>query len=535
MKTKVDVIVIGAGHNGLVTAAHLAKEGLGTLVLEGRPTVGGRAVTEEIHPGFRCPTVLHAAGPLLPSVARELQLQRHGLEWLRPDVRVFAPSLDGPSLAIFDDPRRTAEGLRRGSGRDAERYEEFAAAIARIGAALSPLVSMTPPSLEAPSARDLWNGLRLGRRLRGLDKKDTHRLLRWGPMAVADLTSEWFEGEALRAVIAARGIHASFAGPWSAGTSASVLLQAAFDGQATAPAAFPRGGMGALTAALASAARAAGAEIRTGARVARIEVTEGRASGVVLDSGEELAASAVVSNADPRRTLLGLLDAAALGPDLAGKLRNYRCQGSAAKVNLALSRLPRWRAISNPRNGDGRMLAGRIHIGPDIDALERAFDAAKYGQISPRPYLDLAIPSLLDPSLAPAGAHVMSVHAQFAPYTLREGSWNGDGAQKRQLARAVVETLSEYAPDLAETIVAQQVLSPADLEAEYGLTGGHLLHGEPALDQLFTFRPLIGWAQYRSPVPRLYLCGSGTHPGGAVTGACGANAGREIVRDLRSH
>jgi phytoene dehydrogenase-like protein len=402
---------------------------------------------------------------------------------------------------------------------------------------------MTPPSTEDPSGRDLWNMLKLGKRLRGLGKKDTYRVLRWGPMAVADFASEWFDSELLRATVAARGIYAAFAGPRSAGTTAGILLQAALDGHATAPAAFPRGGMGALSDALARAARAAGAEIRTGARVAHIAVKDGAAAGVVLADGEEIEASAVVSSADPHRTYLQLLDAAALGPDFVGKIRNYRCVGTAAKVNLALARLPRWKG-KLPMDDSTGALTGRIHIGPSIDYLERAYDAAKYGEVSPRPYLEVSIPTLLDPELAPDGGHVMSIHAQFVPFRGRSrqsgnGSGNGNGGelgwQREEVVKAVVDTLAEYAPDLPKVIVGQKVLTPADLEREYGLSGGHLLHGEPALDQLFAFRPLVGWAQYRSPIARLYLCGSGTHPGGAgaITGASGANASREILKDLR--
>jgi phytoene dehydrogenase-like protein len=548
------VIIIGAGHNGLIAAAYLARAGLRPLVLEARTTVGGRAVTEEIHPGFRCPTLAHTAGPLLPAVARDLALAQHGLQWLTPEVRVFAPTLDGPALVLYDDPARTAADLRTLSAPDGDAYPEFAAALARIGGALSGLLSMTPPNTEDLGGRDLWNLLQLGRKLRGLGKKDTYRVLRWGPMAVADFAAEWFEHDLLRAVIAARGIYASFAGPRSAGTTAGILLQAALDGHATAPAIFPRGGMGALSHALASAARQAGAEIRTGARVAHIAVKDGSASGVVLDSGEEIPAVAVVSSADPHRTYLGLVDAAALGPDFVGKIRNYRCQGAAAKVNLALSRLPRWKGRSPLGSNAGTAaLSGRIHIGPSVDYLERAFDAAKYGEMSPRPYLDISIPTLLDPSLTPEGGHVMSIHAQFVPYAPgadgrppAHNGHNGHGSngqpapadrqrQREEVARVVIETLAEYAPDLPKVVLGQQVLTPADLESEYSLSGGHLLHGEPALDQLFAFRPLVGWAQYRSPIRRLYLCGSGTHPGGAgaINGASGANASREILKDLR--
>jgi phytoene dehydrogenase-like protein len=543
-----DVIIIGAGHNGLTTAAYLARAGLRPIVLEARGAIGGRATTEEIHPGFRCPTVTHAAGPLLPRVARDLALEQHGLQWLVPQVRVFAPALDGPSLALRDDAAQTASDLKPLGTADAEIYPDFAATLSRIGGALSSLLSMTPPSTEDLGGRDLWNLLKLGKRLRGLGKKDLYRVLRWGPMAVADFASEWFESELLRATVAARGIYASFAGPRSAGTSAGILLQAALDGHATAPSLFPRGGMGALSEALARAARAAGAEIRTGARVAHIALEGGRAVGVVLASGEEIPATAVVSSADPHRTYLQLLDAAALGPDFVGKIRNYRCLGTAAKVNLALARLPRWKSkLPLGDNVGTAALTGRIHIGPSIDYLERAYDAAKYGEVSARPYLEVSIPTLLDPDLAPDGGHVMSIHAQFVPYQPRSkasgnGKPNGNGhpafdpvLHREEVARAVIDTLAEYAPDLPKVIVGQKVLTPADLEREYSLSGGHLLHGEPALDQLFAFRPLVGWAQYRSPIAGLYLCGSGTHPGGAgaITGASGANASREILKDLR--
>ena len=523
-----DLVIIGAGPNGLVAAGCLAKAGLRPLVLEARSLVGGRAVTEEIHPGFRCPTVAHGAGPLVRQVVRALEPGAFGLEWLAPPVRVLAPALEGFSLAIFDDPARTAAGLRGLSARDAAVYPEFAATLARMGRALGPLGSMTPPSTESLSGRDLWNLLRLGKRLRGLGKKDLYRILRWGPMSAADFVAEWFENDLLSATISARGIHGSFAGPRSPGTTAGILLQAAWDGQATAPALFPRGGLGALTAALAASARAAGAEIRLGAKVAHIAVKDGAATGVVLADGEEIAARAVVSGADPRTTFLELLDAAALGPGFVGKMRNYRCRGSAAKVNLALSRLPRWQIGPAPTDLDlPALFGGRIHIGPEIDYLERAYDAVKYGELSPRPMLDIAIPSLLDPQLAPPGAHVMSIHAQWVPH-------NRPAGDPERVANVVLDTLVQYAPDLREVVVGRQVLTPVELEAEYGLGGGHLLHGEPTLDQLFAFRPLPGWAQYRTPIAGLYLCGAGTHPGGVINGASGANASREILRDLRN-
>jgi phytoene dehydrogenase-like protein len=525
------VVIIGAGHNGLVAACYLAKAGLRPLVLERREVIGGATVTEEIHPGFRCPVLAHTEGPLLPHIARDLQLEQHGLEIIRPEVRVLALDADGRSLCIYNDPARTAHELEALSTQDAGSYTEFHASFSQIGRVLAPLLTMTPPDVEAVKGRDVWNYGKLGREFRRLGKRDAYRLLRWGPMAVADLVAEWFETELLRATVAARGIYGAFAGPWSAGTSVGLLLQAAADGHAVAPASFVKGGMGALTEALAKAARAAGAEIRTGAAVERIQVREGRAATVLLSSGEEIAARAVVSNADPRRTFLSLVDSADLEPDFLVKIRNYRSLGSAAKVNLALARLPSFSGLKqSDLNGDAH-LAGRIHIGPDIDYLERAFDAAKYGDYSPQPYMDITIPSLTDNSLAPPGAHVMSIYIQYAPYHLKSGDWN---ARREEFGDQIIKTLSAYAPDLSELILARQVITPLDLEETYGLTGGHPLHGEPSLDQFFAFRPLIGWAQYRSPIKGLYLCGAGTHPGGGVTGAPGANASREIVKDLKT-
>lgn len=525
------VVIVGGGHNGLVAAAFLARAGLRPLVLERRRIVGGAAVTEEIHPGFRCPTLAHSAGPLLPGIARELELARHGLEWLRPEVRVFAPSPDGRALLLHDDPARTLPSLAAFSAADAKKFPDFHLSLGRIGRVLAELFSLTPPDIDRPGAGSLWSALGVGRKFRALPRRDAYRLLRWGPMAVADLVSEWFETDLLRAAIAARGIAGMFGGPWSAGSGANLLLQAALDGHSAGPAAFPRGGIGALTEALASAARDAGAEIRTGAGVARIAVEKGAATGVVLESGEAIPARAVVSNADPRRTFLRLLDPTDLDPDFLEKVRNYRSTGVAAKVNLALSGLPSFPALASAgKDGSRAALSGRIHIGPGIDYLERSFDAAKYGDFSPEPWCEVTIPSIADPSLAPSGGHVLSVYAQYAPHRLREGSWT---ERREALGDAVVRTLAAYAPDLPGKVVARRVLTPLDLEEEYGLTGGHGFHGEHSLDQLFTMRPVLGHARYRTPVAGLYLCGAGTHPGGGVTGGPGRNASREIVKDLR--
>ncbi|MBA2525369.1 MAG: NAD(P)/FAD-dependent oxidoreductase [Pyrinomonadaceae bacterium] len=524
-----DIIIIGGGHNGLVSACYLAKAGLKTMVLERRDVVGGGAVTEEIHPGFRCSTLAHATGPLFPDVVKDLNLAHHGLETINSEIRVLALNPNGRSLAIYNDEARTAAELKKTSARDAKSYPEFASSFRRIGRVLSPLLRMTPPSVEKPAPGELLNLGRLGLSFRGLGKKDAYRLLRWGPMAVADLVSEWFETELLRATVAARGIFCAFAGPWSGGTSTGLLWQAAMDGHAVGPASFVKGGMGALAAALAKAGTDAGVEIRTGAEVERVLIVEGKASKVVLKNGEEIPARAVVSNADPRTTFMRLVDPLDLDPDFLMKIRNFRALGSAGKINLALSSLPLFPALNG---GDAKTkLSGRIHIGPDIDYLERAFDAAKYGDCSPSPYMDITIPSLTDSSLAPPGAHVMSVHAQFAPYKLKTGDWN---SRREEFGDTVINCLTEYAPNLKELIVNRQIITPLDLEQIYGLSGGHMMHGEQTLDQFFAFRPLIGWAQYRTPINGLYLCSAGTHPGGGVTGGPGANAAREIIKDFRT-
>ncbi|HEY6659874.1 MAG TPA: NAD(P)/FAD-dependent oxidoreductase [Pyrinomonadaceae bacterium] len=522
-----DVTIIGGGHNGLVTACYLAKSGLKTLVLEQREIVGGGAITEELHPGFRCSTLDHAAGPLSSEVAGDLNLSRFGLEMITPEVRVLALSPDGKSLCVYNDVGRTVSEIEKFSAHDAKSYPEFVNSFARIGKVLAPLISMTPPLIDRPTKANLWHLGKVGLAFRGLGKKDEYRLLRWGPMAVADLVSEWFETELLRAVVAARGIHGAFAGPWSAGPSLGLLWQAALDGRAIGSASYAKGGLGALSEALASAAKAAGVEIRTLAKVVGINGDAGDIGRVVLDGGEEIESRAVVSNADPRTTFLHLVDPIDLDPNFLLKMRNYRAPGTAAKVNLALSGLPEFRGV----NGDKAKLAGRIHIGPEIDYLERAFDASKYGEFSAEPYLDMTIPSLGDSSLAPAGKHVMSIHVQFAPYKLKQGDWT---TRRDEFAGNVINQLEKYAPGLRDLIIAAQVITPLDLEQTYGLSGGHIHHGEQTLDQFFTFRPLIGWAQYRTPLKRLYLCGAGTHPGGGLTGLPGANAAREIARDFKA-
>jgi len=523
-----DVVIIGAGHNGLVAAALLARSGLKPLVLERRAVVGGAAVTEEFHPGFRASTVAHLAGPLRASVAEDLGLAGRGLKLVEPEPRVLAPLPDGRSVRLWGDPERSAADIARISPRDAEAYPRFHRSLSATADLLARVLALTPPDIDRPAPRELVSLAGLGLGFRGLGREDAQRLLRWGPMAVADFAAEWFETDVLRAVVCGRGIAGTFAGPWSAGTAANLLLQAAASGgNGAGTAVHVKGGLGALTQVLADAARGYGAEIRTAAEVDRITTKDGRGTGVVLTGGEEIAARAVASAADPKHTFLRLLDAAVLDPEDLLRLRNYRQEGMASKVNLALSGLPAFTAV---RGEDAvGLLAGRIHIGPEVEDLEHAFDDAKYGGISRRPWLDVTIPTLVDPSLAPEGSHVMSIYLQYTPYRLKEGEW---AVRRNEVGDAALRLLEEYAPGIGRLVVHRQVLTPVDLERTYGLTGGHPFHGEPALDQLFLARPLLGWGRYRSPVAGLYLCGAGAHPGGGVTGGPGANAAREMLKDL---
>lgn len=518
MSTKHKAVIIGGGHNGLVAAFYLAKAGMRPLVLERRQIVGGVAVTEEFAPGFRASTVAHLPGPLRPEVVRDLRLNQNGLRMSLPPVRLCALREHGSALLLHDDLHQSAPEV----GPDGAKLLEFADVMRRMSHVFADVGGMVPPAVESPTADDLYRLLKTGRAMRKLGKDDMYRLLRWGPMPVADLMDEWFHDDLLKAAIGARALFNASLGPWSPGSANLLLLRSGDDPHPAGPAAMPAGGMGALTQAMAAAAKAAGAEIRTDAEVTSITGKDGSASGVRLKSGEEIAADLVVSNADPLRTLMSLVDPAQLAPQFLLHLKNYRCAGVAAKLNLALDGLPAFQGVS-----DSDLLKGRIHVGDSQEYLERAFDASKYGELSRAPYLEITVPTLTDPSLAPAGKHVMSIHAQYAPYKLRGADWSGE---RQRLAETVVRTLARYAPELPQRVLSMQVLTPEDLSREYALTGGHMLHGEATLDQFFTMRPMLGWARYETPIRNLYLCGSGTHPGWSLNGASGMNAARQIIK-----
>jgi phytoene dehydrogenase-like protein len=514
-----DAIIVGAGHNALAAAFYLAQGGLKPLVLERRPDVGGGALTSEIHPGFRCPTLSHEV-LLHERIAADMNLHREGVEFLSPSAHVCAPSLKGPALVISDDAAQTASTIAASSAKDAAAYPRFRDALSRIASVLATTFSAPPPGIDDPTASDLWGLLKTGRAFRALGRRDEFRALRWLPMPVADFTSEWFESNLLRATIAGPAVSGTMLGPRSAGSSLVLLMREAHRQLAGVSARQVHGGPGTLTRAMAKAAVAAGAEIRTNAPVERILSRNERVTGVVTN-GQEIPATLVVSGADPKTTFLDLIDPLDLPPDFAARVRNYRAAGTVAKVNLALSALPSFAGVT-----DAAMLSGHVHLGPDIDYLERAFDHAKYGEYSTWPWLDLTIPSVLDRSLAPAGAHVMSIYVHYAPYALRHVQWR---ASRNAFLTTVIRVLEEYAPGIGRLVVASDVITPVDLHDDYGFAGGHMFHGELAIDQLYSMRPVLGFGRYDAPIKGLVLCGAGTHPGGFMSGASGRLAARRVL------
>jgi phytoene dehydrogenase-like protein len=521
-----DVIIIGAGHNGLVNAAYLAKAGRRVLVLERRSSVGGIAVTEEIFPGFRGSPCTDNAGYLAEDVKRDLKLDAH-VEITPVDPVVFSPQPDGSQLTFWRDDKRTAAEIERFSKADAAAYPEFAALMRKMTDVVRALMGVTPPDLPDVGLKELLGMRGLAGPLMKLGRKNINNLLRVLPMPTTDLLDEWFESEVVKGAIAASSIRDTTWGPQEAGTAYILMHEWALsDSGLFRSASFVKGGMGALADAIARAATGFGAEIRTDAPVAKVSVEKGVATGVALESGEQLSAGIVVSSADPRTTFLELLDPSRLDASFVRNVRLIKFRGSAARIHLALSALPDFSALQG--EDAATHLCGVIQIGPSTQYIQRAFDPVKYGEFSERPYLDIRIPTLNDPGLAPDGRHLMSITAKYAPYALREGTWE---SKKEAFSEAVINTLAEYAPNIQSIITEGSILTPPELESVYGLPEGNINHGEMTLDQFFHMRPVPSYANYRTPVRGLYICGAGAHPGGNVSGAPGRNAAREILKD----
>lgn len=526
MPHKYDVVVIGGGHNGLVNAAYLARAGKKVVVLERRHVLGGAAVTEEVFPGFKFSVCSYVVSLLRPEIIRELDLPRHGLEILPLDG-TFTPMLNGDYLWRVNDHAKTRREISRHSKLDAEAYDEYGKAMLEMAHFVKPIMSMTPPDPTSLNPKGLLDLLTLGRRFQRLPAEDKYNQVQLMTMSAVDFLDQWFETDALKATMSASGIIGTFLGVRSPGT-AYVLLHhymGEIDG-AFRSWGLSRGGTGAISNAIADAAREAGAEIRTEAAIEKILIKNGEAKGVVLKNGDEIHADIVSSSVDPRLTFSRMVGDELLPNEFVDDLKRYKYRGSSGKVNLALDALPDLRALP----GRGPHLRGAISISPAVDYMERAYDEAKYGRFSRRPYIDIVIPSLTDPSVAPPGKHVMSCFVQYAPYNLKEGTWD---EKREEFGDTVIETIAEHAPNIKDIILHRQVLTPLDLEREFGLSEGNIFQGELTLEQLFFLRPAPGWAQYRTPIRKLYMCGSATHPGGGIMGASGRNAALKILKDWK--
>jgi phytoene dehydrogenase-like protein len=526
-KQTYDVIVIGGGHNGLVNAAYLARAGKKVLVLERRHVLGGAACTEEVFPGFHFSVCSYVVSLLRPEIIRDLDLPRHGLEILPLDG-TFTPMPNGDYLWRVNDHGKTHREIARHSKIDAEAYDEFGKAMQAMCRFVKPILGMVPPDPTTLSPKELMKLLFIGRRFQGLSSEDKYNQVQLMTMSAIDFLDQWFETDVLKATMSASGIIGTFLGVRSPG-SAYVLLHhymGEIDG-AFRSWGFARGGTGAISNAIGAAAREAGAEVRTQAPIAKIVVKNGKARGVVLANGDEIQARIISSSVDPRQTFVKLMEPDELPAEFLEEVRRYKFRGSSGKVNLALDALPNFKALS----GSGPHLRGAISISPSVEYMERAYDDAKYGNFSRRPYVDMVIPTLTDPSVAPPGKHILSCFVQYAPYKLRPGlSWD---EQREAFGNNVINTIAEYAPNIKDIILHKQVLTPLDLEREWGLSEGNIFQGELSLEQLFFLRPVPGYAQFRTPIRNLYLCGSATHPGGGIMGAPGRLAALEILKDIK--
>jgi len=533
MSKTYDAVVIGGGHNGLVCAAYLAKAGKSVLVLESRYVLGGATVTEEIYPGFKFSVCSYVVSLMRPRIISELDLPRHGFELLPLDG-TLTPLPDGDYLMRWHDAAETRKELQRFSYADADAYERFGKLMYHLAMAVRPMLSATPPDPASLSPRNLAALAEIGKTF-GKSAPYLYDLAKLMTMSSADFVEEWFETIPLRATLSASGIIGTFLGPRSPG-SAYVMLHhymGEIDGQFRAWG-LPRGGMGGVTESIAGAARNFGAEIRTEAPIEQVLIEGGKAVGVVLEGGEEIRAAKVISSADPKRTFLQMVGREHLDGQFVQDIERFKIRGSSGKVNLALDALPHPTCLQGIEAKTGypeeMYLRGAMSISPSIDYLEAAYQDAKYGRFSRQPYMDIVLPTLADPSMAPPGKHVMSIFVQYAPYELAEGTWE---QQREAFGDAVIDTLEQYVPNIKDIILHRQVVTPWDMEQTMGLTQGNIFHGELSLEQLFFLRPAAGWADYTTPVKNLFMCGSGTHPGGGVMGAPGRLAARKILASER--
>ncbi len=523
-----DAIVIGGGHNGLTAAAYLANAGLKVLVIERRPVLGGAAATEPVFPGFKVNTGTWEAGAFLPEIVRDLSLEKNGLGFIESPAVVHALRPGGAGLTLWRDIKRTQEEITSFSSDDARKYPQYVQLVSRLAGILRPALTSAPPALHDYRPGDLISWLPAAIGLKRLGSKDMMELIRILPMSVSDWLDEWFETPLLKAALGAVGTLGSMQGPKASGTAFMLLYHALGAGQAGIRSSkFVQGGSGSLAEALASTARHAGAEICTGLSVREILLQGDRAVGVGLNDGSKIYARAVLSSADPRTTFFDLVRAHNLDVRLVREVKNIKFRGSLTRLNLALSGLPQM--VGSSANERERF-SGHILICPDLEYLERAYDEAKYGDISEHPCLDMAIPTILDASLAPEGQHLLSINMQYAPYRLKSGDWDG---QRERLSNLIEETIAEWMPGIESLILDRQLLTPLDLEREYGLPEGSIFHGQMGLDQLVFMRPVAGSNGSRTAIENLYLCGAGAHPGGGLSGAPGYNAARQVIQALK--